>query len=234
MCRFVIVFGLLIAPWPGWPETYARCLQKSATTVFGSFGSKGIVTFTWNPSGEKWLHKVFDTTIYVSNREQISASYPWPGAVYCTYSFSSRAMAYLPTALVVALVLATGIGWRRRLWALVWGLVWIHLFIAFLLWLIIVMMICMDPVIDLFEVSPFWQKAVLLLREFFFNNASMPLATAVLIWMVVSFRRDDWSSILGKKVPVPTNAPTCHPTGPPRGPHYDMECRGKPTTRNVP
>ena len=200
LCRFVIVFGLLVAPWPGWPETYAQCLQKSATAVYGSFGSNGIVTFTRTPEDTpadiKKFHTVFDTIIYVANWKQLDASLG--GQVWWS-SFSSRTMAYLPTALVITLILATGISWRRRFWALVWGLVWIHVFIAFLLGLMIVALICAHPQLGLFEVSPFWQKAVSLLREFFLNRVGTPLATAVPIWMVVTFRRDDWIHILGQK-----------------------------------
>jgi len=113
------------------------------------------------------------------------------------FSFSSRTMAYLPTALVIALVLATGIGWRRRLCALAWGLVWIHVFIVFLLGLMIVMIICAHPELGLFEVSPFWQMTLSLPWEFFLNRTGTPLATTVPIWMVVTFRRDDWLHILG-------------------------------------
>lgn len=221
LCRFVIVFGLLVAPWPGWPETYALCLQKSATTifgaygsksiitidygkgnqplkvVFGSFSSKGIVAFTRNPAGEKRVNTVLDTIIYVGNREQ--AMDVIHGGPTAAINFSSRTMVYLPTALVIALILATGIGWRRRLCALVWGLVWIHVFTVFLLGLMIVMIICAHPELGLFEVSPFWQKVVSLLYEFFFVRFGALSATAVLIWIIVTFRRDDWIKILGQK-----------------------------------
>jgi hypothetical protein len=202
LCRFAIVFGLLVAPWPGWEETYARLLQKSAAAVYGSFGSKGIVWFKYNQTGRKWLHAVLDTTIFIVNREQVDKSYYRPdgGFYQVTCEFSSRTMAYIPTALLVALILATGISWRRRLCALTWGLVWIHLLIVFLLGLMIVVKICENPQVDMFAVSPFWHKVVLLLNEFFDNRAGTPSATAVLIWIVVTFRRNDWFSILGKEV----------------------------------
>jgi hypothetical protein len=188
----VIVFGLLVAPWPGWPEAYARCLRKSATAVFGSLGSKGIVRFTLNPSDDK----MFDTIIYVANREQLDASYSGPAE---TRVFDSRLLAYSPTVLVIALILATGISWRRRCCALVGGLVWIHVFIAFLLGLMIISTVCANPSLGLFEVSPFWQKIVSLLFKFFVTRGDACLVTAVPIWIVVTFRREDWIKILGKE-----------------------------------
>lgn len=189
LCRFVIVLGLLAAPWPGWPETYARCLQKGATAVYGSFGSKGIVEFAPDTSGDKTC----DTVICVRNREKPDASHSRRSV------FSSRITAYFPTALVIALVLATGIGWRRRLCALAWGLVWIHVFIAFLLGLMIATIICAFPELELFKVSSFWRELVLLLGKLFLTYQNAFCAVAFLIWMVVTFRRDDWIKILGQE-----------------------------------
>jgi hypothetical protein len=114
-------------------------------------------------------------------------------------------MAYLPTALLIALVLATGIGWRRRLWALAWGLLWVHVFIAFLMGVMIVVVIWANPELDLFQASQSWQKAVWLLNECFGNRVGTPLIMAVLIWMVVTFRREDWINILGQKETVACN-----------------------------
>jgi hypothetical protein len=168
--RFVIVFGLLTAPWPGWPEIYARCVRKTATAVYGTFGSEGIVQFAPNPSGEKTV----DTIIYVRNREKLGADEP--GTVG-SHEFDCRVGAYFPTALVIALVLATQISWRRRLAALGWG-------------------ICDRPSLGLFAVSPFWRRVVSFWYEIFIALLGGRYAAAVLIWILVSIRRDDWITLL--------------------------------------
>jgi hypothetical protein len=188
--RFVMVFALLTAPWPGWPEVYARCLRNCATAIFGSFGSRGIVEFAPNPAGGNTV----DTIIYVSNRERRGAN---PAEPKASHEFDSRIGAYYPTALVMALVLATRINWRRRFAAFGWGLVWVHVFIAFLLGLIIVSTICDRPSLGLFTVSPFWQKTVAFWYEIFIALLGGRFAAAVLIWILVTFKRDDWSNLLG-------------------------------------
>ena len=193
LCRFVIVFGLLIAPWPGWPEAYARCLQKSATTVYGSFGSKGIVRFVRSPDGDKRG----DTIVYVANRDKLDRRHDGP-SVARTF-FDSRAMGYFPTAFLIALALATNLGWRRRLCALAWGLLWIHLFIALLLGLAIITLIGACPSLGVVDVPLFWWKFAWFIFALFSSRQAAPFAMAGLIWMVVTFRRDDWPHIFGKE-----------------------------------
>lgn len=198
LCRFVIVFGLLTVPWPGWQETYARCLQKCATAVYGSFGSKGRVEFMPNPLAPAAAGRSTDTIICVGNREQLNADGVGPKSAI---EFECRLEAYLPTAMVIALVLATRISWRRRLWASAWGLLWINLFIAFLLWAVILAAICYDPSLGLFSVSPFWQEVLEYTQEVLVRGR---YAAAVLIWIIVTFRRDDLTSFLGKEAAVPS------------------------------
>jgi hypothetical protein len=191
----VIVFGLLAVPWPGWRETYARYLRKSATAACGLFDSKHTIVFAQSPFG----YKSIDTVICVANRERLAVG--WSKQIAYEV-FNSRMSAYFPTALVIALVLATGIGWRRRLCALVWGLLWIHVFIAILLGLMIAFTITINPQLGLYEISPFWQNIVSFLRQFFVVRNGARFATAVLIWIVVTFRRDDWINILAKQETV--------------------------------
>jgi hypothetical protein len=81
----------------------------------------------------------------------------------------------------------------------VWGLVWIHAFIAFSLGVVIVRIICGSSSLGLFEVSPFWQKVVSFLYASFVEPPGVRLGVAVLIWIVVTFRRDDWVKLLGNE-----------------------------------
>ncbi len=68
----------------------------------------------------------------------------------------SRSIGWVPTALTIALVLATPIPWTRRLLALAGGLVLIHLFIFFTLqsWIW-----NKSTDVSLMALSGFWQRA---------------------------------------------------------------------------
>ena len=192
--RFLLVFALLVAPWPGWTEAYARVLRKAAKAVYGSFGSKGVVVFRPNPEGDRTM----DTVIYVGNRERLNAR---QGGEAARFTFNSREVAYFPTALVIALVLATGLPWRRRAWALGWALVGIHLFVVGLLGLMIFQTVDTHPWLGLFQLPLLGGKIVSILCEILLTYSGATLAVTVLIWILATFRRDEWIGLLGETLP---------------------------------
>ena len=196
--RFLLVFALLAAPWPGWPEAYARGLRQAAQAVYGSFGSQGVVVFRPNPEKDRTL----DTIIYVGNRDRLDARQGGPAACF---TFNSRGVAYLPTALVIALVLATGLPWRRRAGALGWALVWMHLFIAGLLGLMLFKIVDTHPWLGLFQLPLLGRQMVSILHEILLTYSGARSAVAVLIWILATFRRDEWIGLLGEAQPT-TNA----------------------------
>jgi hypothetical protein len=53
--------ALLIAPWPGLDEAYAKMVRASGERLFGRFGAKGIVVFRPADEGPDSLH---DTKIF--------------------------------------------------------------------------------------------------------------------------------------------------------------------------
>jgi len=117
------VFGLLIAPWPGWPRIHTWCLAKGATAIYGSFGSKALSALP-GPSADGRA-----VTIRVGNREHVGSNHSGRAA---SLVFNGRLLAYFPAALAMALVLATDIDGRGGSGA---GgvLLWVHVFIALLL-----------------------------------------------------------------------------------------------------
>lgn len=191
---FGLAFGLLIAPWPGWGERYARGLHRCGEAIFDPFGAKGVVRFQFTPEGT--LH---DTTIFLGNKDMVERG-KMPAA---RVLLSTRYVAWLPTALVAALVLATPIPWRRRLWALAWALVLIHAFIGFILWLMILHQYNDTPALSLFLLKPFPEKILRALYQVLVTYTGAFFAVPVLIWLLVSFRREDWAKFLGKLDPPP-------------------------------
>jgi len=188
--RFVLVFGLLAIPWPGWPEAYAGFVRRSAKTLYRHFGAKGVVLFQPSLSGDRTL----DTEILLGNRAKLDASQRGDAA---RLPFNTRFVAYFPSALALALVLATGVSWRRRVWASLWALVFMHLFIACLIGLMLVSMVNAHPELELFELAPFWRRVVTSLYDIFLTYLGARFAVAVLVWILVTFRRGDYGRLLG-------------------------------------
>jgi len=195
VCRFVLIYGLLIAPWPYVTEAYAQFFRAGGNFLFGSFGSNGLVLFEAHPRADR----VIDTSIELYNREQIGQS-PAGGTFVIQAIASSRYMGYLNTAFVIALILATPIPWRRRGWALLWGVILIHGFIAFTLAILIIYSYYQpSPVLPPIEISPFLQGYVSLIYHELNSSLNFCLIMAVFIWLLVSFRREDWFWLLPQR-----------------------------------
>ena len=119
------------------------------------------------------------------------------GAAAAKGPLSSRYIGYAPTTLLVALILATPLPWRRRLTALFWGLVLIHAWIAFSVLLLVVHGYSGGNVIAIYDVSPSTHKALAFMREVLVKAPVIKYTVPAVIWMLVSFRRSDWAKMLG-------------------------------------
>jgi hypothetical protein len=104
----------------------------------------------------------------------------------------TRSIGWVPTALTMALILATPIPWRRRGAALAGGLVLVHCFILFSLqaWI-------WDNSSDvsLMRLSGFWQEVAGELDYALINQLGASFSVPVVIWILVTFRRQDAGKI---------------------------------------
>jgi hypothetical protein len=183
---FLLIFGVLIAPWPGLNQAYSRYFQSLGQMAF-------------NPSGESRRMVVFspasgkipglDTRLTLENTELADAS--GQGRVERT-EIDTRSIGWVPTALTVALVLATPIPWTRRLMALAGGLALIHLFIFFSLqaWVW-----NNSAGLSLLTLSSFEQRVVDELNYALMNQLGISFTVPVLIWTLVTFRRQDHDAL---------------------------------------
>ena len=121
--RFVLVFGVLIAPWPGWNLVYSHYFQAMGSMAFNPAGESNRSVVFQSASGQV---PELDTRVTLKNAALADSS--GKGLTLHT-ELDSRSIGWLPTALTIALVLATPIPWPRRLGALAGVLVLIHLFI---------------------------------------------------------------------------------------------------------
>jgi hypothetical protein len=111
MVRFVLVYGLLLVPWPGWPAAYGRYLHALGNAAFGRESARASVQVRGaiNPPSP-----VIDTEILFAVPAAGAADPSAPRIL----GLDSRGVGWVPTALCLALVLATPLPWRRRLGAL--------------------------------------------------------------------------------------------------------------------
>jgi hypothetical protein len=186
LLRFLVIFGLLIAPWPGLNHAYSQYFQSLGQAVFNpSSESKRMVVFT-PASGQI---PVMDTRIVLENAELADAS--GKGLVKST-EIDTRSIGWVPTALTMALILATPIPWTRRLVALAGGVFLIHLFIFFSLqaWVW-----DNSPDLSLLTLSKFEERVVGELNYALMNQLGVSFTVPVVIWTLVTFRRQDQDAL---------------------------------------
>jgi hypothetical protein len=188
-CLFLLVFGVLMAPWPRLGRAYTRFYSAGAAFLFGSFGSTGVVTFEPLSDSEHELH----VTLY--NRTH---KVPNGDGVAIRTRHSSRHAGYMYAAFLAALILATPISLRRKTWALFLGIILIHCFIALQLALRIFFAFTNEQ-LSVFVLSPFSRRILSIANQAFAVNVTFGFVVCVFIWILVCFRRKDWAKIVSEK-----------------------------------
>jgi hypothetical protein len=196
LCLFVLVYGLAMAPWPGLANAYARLYRAGAACLFKSFGSKGITLFFQSKDNEQEIKMFF----YRRDRRGPDGL----PVLLARLAHDTRGHGYMPTVFLIALILATPLGWKPRGWALFWAMIIIHLVIVLRLW-IWVLYGFGDQRLSLLVLSPFWKRLLVFTVDFFLENLSFRLIVSVFIWILVCFGREHWRGILGPKKQAPRN-----------------------------
>jgi len=189
-CVFVVIYGLLMVPWPGLGAAYSKLYRAGTAFLFGAFGPEGVVRFELASDGK------YDMKIVFYSQDKMS-----PDGKMVPVGFThhnSRRDGYVYVAFLTALTLATPIPWRRKGWALFWGMILIHGFIVCKLAIWILYGLSKEP-LSLLVLSPFWKQVLLLTIDVFVRNLTFGFIVSVFIWIFVSFRREDWSRILMQK-----------------------------------
>jgi hypothetical protein len=183
--RVLVVYALLIAPWPGLKPLYARYFQGLGRMVFVDEGGRRSLEFQPLGDPEHAWPPNFDTGIIMANRNRLDAQGQGPRFLLTADAWQ---MGWAPTAFFMSLVLATPIPWRRRLRALGWGLVWVH---GFILLTVGIFLWNESTRVALVTLTPFWKAVANRLEELALDPVGPGFFAAALIWMVVTFRRRD-------------------------------------------
>jgi hypothetical protein len=175
--QFALIFSILIAPWPGQTAAYGAYFRTIGQDFFDTLGEGSNIQFSADSNGS------FDTAVMLSKADDRKTGRSW------RRELDSRSIGWIPTALVVALVLATGLPWRRRLGALLAGVALTQAFILFsvLTWV--------WDYSSLSEYSaglgPTWHSIAAELDYTFLDQLGISFSAPVLIWALVTFRKQD-------------------------------------------
>jgi len=192
--RFALLYGLLIIPWPGFNAAYARFFRGLGDLTFAHESGKRLVRFEPVPAE---LHHVLGTRIVLANRDQIDRN----GNGLVKYlELDTRGVGWVPTALLVALVLASPVSLRRRCWALLWGLGAVH---GFVLLSVAVYIWNNSAELHLLALGPIGNWIVAGLTETLTAQLGASFLVPVLIWALATLRWQDFGPGPAGRVAAP-------------------------------
>lgn len=174
---FVITIALLM-PWPGLSAAYNAWFRSLGRVA--AIGGAWVVRVEPVPADEK---SPLSTRLIVRT---LAAPDAEGNVVLNRLDLDAWGVGWVPTALVIALIMATKLSLRRRLVALAWGLLLIHLYVIFC-----IRVYLWDGTADLLDAGTFFRSLSGALSYTFVTQMGAGLAVAVLIWLAVTFRVHD-------------------------------------------
>lgn len=214
--RFVLLAIAIYSPlafparlWPAWEQTYASVFRLGGSAFFSQFWvwpeasvrfldlrSESLVADINNvmpgelPDGFRPPRRTTDkdTLLLLMNRNT-----PGPIGMLRT---GSHMMGYVPTSVLIALILATPFRWSRRGWALLWGMILVHAFIAVRLSAMLIHSGFGAPgkAYALFKPGLFWQGTLARIDEVLADNPTFAYVAPVCLWMLILFGFQLWST----------------------------------------
>jgi len=188
--RFALAYVLLILPWPGFHAAYSDYFRAFGGMVFAEQTERSEITFeTARDSPRR-----DQTRVVIVNKALMN--YDGSGPVR-NLEFDAHSVGWRPIALLTALIFATPISSRRRIRALVFGTLGIHVFLLLFLVVGIWSEANELPLAIFAPVTPFWKEVATGARRLLISQIGLFLP--VLVWGVVTFRRDDMIGLLAAR-----------------------------------
>ena len=185
---FIVIFGLLVTPWPGWNGIYSGYFRALGRAVLGHTEGQKVVLF--EPQQMQHGFSSLDSEMTLGNRALSDGS---GHAKAKAITLDTRSIGWMPTALTIALILATPVPWRQRAWALVWGLLLVHAFILFSLQ---VWIWDESSELALMSIPPYLQRVLDEMEYTLITQLGASFSVPILIWILVTFQRENFSGSL--------------------------------------
>jgi len=185
LLKAVIIYGFFSLPFSVYDEAYGSFYRKVAGDFFSTFRETGFVKF-------RELNDPAYTHLDIGNNALVNAEGYGTAAGVNT---NTRYLGYIPTILLISLVLASPVSWRRRLIALAAGLIPVTLLIIFKQWISLLWLCEMNPWLQLTHFTTFSKTILAFTNTFISSSPSTVLYFVVAIWLLVTFRVEDFKTM---------------------------------------
>lgn len=184
--KLVLWYALFVVLWEVTPvgQWYATAFQNVGTAVFRAF--------TFGEHGVVWLEpldqptELWDSALKIKNRQ---------AKLVGTLPFGTRYWGYASTTMVLSLILATPLAWRRRLVAVVIGMLMVHAWIAGEIWLASVNALSEPNSLAVYTPGPTLKAVLSFVTEIVTKSTVTRYAVSAAIWGLASFRSGDWEAL---------------------------------------
>lgn len=183
---FLLVYGLLMAPWPGLQNAYRAAYLDAGQFVFQTLTSPDTIRF----KAPDVVEGEVDTVVLVRYRE---------AGVWITLGINSRQGAYLPTVVLASLILATPVPWSRRGVSLLLGLVLVHLFIVVRLTIVVLSAYFFMWGLNTGADASLWTKVFVAGVKFAATGQGLGYIVPTIIWVLVAIPREQLNRILSER-----------------------------------
>lgn len=185
---FVVSYILLLISFSFLADQFAQQYRAIGKAKFEQFEDRGIVQF-FPYEKDKTGYKL-DTKVVLFNRDQvIAAKQSGQATVRGAELFvSSWYNAVLPIIILLSLILASPVSWKRKLMGAFIGIILLYLFVFFKLRLSIANEYLKTPSLEFIPPNPNWVKTA---HAIFVTNIETTIILPVFIWILVTFRKTD-------------------------------------------
>ena len=181
----LIYFLLIVIPFFS-SGIYTPFMVRMSNIFFQNTGDSGFVIFS------KVKTDAADTRFAFTSRNNASGG----KATAVTSDFSMHYRGFLPSALLTALILASPVIRRRRIIAWIAGMSLLQIFVLIKIWLQLVFHFARHPEMNVHIYGETITRALLFLYRNLVVTPEPTLLLCVLIWIPVTFRKDDLATLL--------------------------------------
>jgi len=174
LLRLVLWYTLFLIPFTGIDKVYGAVFRFTGNAFYGSF--LGDVTLDFRPLDDPKMDTLIVLKEPRGNKKPIEGKKPT----------NSRLLGYLPSAFLVALVLATRAPWPRRRRRFLWGMVLISLFVALRVGIDLFGTLAPSRDFRSISVSDGWRPTLSFIHELAAHSPSTGFIAAGIVWVGVT------------------------------------------------
>jgi hypothetical protein len=182
---FLIAYTLMLSPQTGIDRKYAEFYCAVGNKLFHNFGNGGYVLLKTEKAKK-------DISVFISKSSLIKGD-KLEGQ---TFHLESSLIGYYYTALIIALILATPLSWKRKIIALSIGFILITAFVMLKLWITIYYYYSISAWLGLYQ-----EESTKVTINFWTNYIARQMTAGysfvVILWLGVSIGKKEWKKLNG-------------------------------------